>query len=269
MVQALLLTAKVGASDDYRCEEGVTRPHDTECNLYYECSVGEYITRFCPGNLHFSVTEGVCDYPSSAGCQLGPVPTNAPITESPETQPPVTEPPTTETPETHPPPPQATSCSDGTDGTTFPHPYCGLFYICSGGVAYESPCPVGLHWSVAVNRCDSPDVAECVDGAAPYQPGAIPIPEPVTDGPSIVTPATVRPPVNPDGSCPAENEPGILVHLAHPDCGRFYVCDWGVPYELICPGETHFNILNNVCDSPKEANCTPGAAPEQPNAVRP
>lgn len=279
LVQTLLLTAKVGASDEtYICEEGVTRSHDTDCGLYYQCSVGEYITRACPEGLHFNPRESACDYPSSAGCQLGPVPTNAPATqppatevpatEIPETQPPTPQPPATETPETQPPPPQTSSCTDSVDGTTFPHPNCGMFYICSAGIAFESPCPGGLHWSVSIDMCDFPEAAECIEGAAPYQPGGIPITEPQTDSPiAVTTPA--QPPINPDGSCPAYNVPGTLVHLAHPDCNRFYVCDWGIPYEMICPDNTHFNIKINVCDAPIEANCTPGAAIEQPGAVRP
>lgn len=258
----MLLTAKVGASDEtYLCEEGMTRSHDTDCNLYYECSVGEYITRACPEGLHFNPKERACDYPSSAGCSLGPVPT-----QTPGIQPPGTEP-ATDTPETQS-PPQSSSCSGSVDGTTFPHPNCGLFYICSGGVAFESSCPGGLHWSVVIDRCDFPEAAECIEGAAPYQPGGVVIPELETDAPTAPS-STSLPPINPDGSCPAYNVPGTLVHLAHPDCNRFYVCDWGVPYEMKCPDHTHFNIEINVCDAPVKANCTPGVAPEQPGAVRP
>lgn len=62
--------------------------------------------------------------------------------------------------------------------------------------------------------------------------------------------------------CPAI-DPEFAVHLPHPQCTKFYKCSNGVPYELECPDELHFNQDKSVCDWPIDAGCVEGAAPPQ------
>ncbi|CAG2113602.1 unnamed protein product, partial [Medioppia subpectinata] len=39
---------------------------------------------------------------------------------------------------------------------------CESYIQCTaGGVAYEMPCPVGLHWNNRAKLCDYPEVADC------------------------------------------------------------------------------------------------------------
>ncbi|GJQ81030.1 hypothetical protein Trydic_g21840, partial [Trypoxylus dichotomus] len=39
------------------------------------------------------------------------------------------------------------------------------------------------------------------------------------------------------------------------DCSIFYKCNWGVPVQMQCPNNLHFNPVLNVCDWPASAGC--------------
>ncbi|XP_003428113.1 peritrophin-1-like [Nasonia vitripennis] len=38
---------------------------------------------------------------------------------------------------------------------------CTTYYQCSGGFAWEMPCPTGLHWNAKAKTCDWPEGACC------------------------------------------------------------------------------------------------------------
>lgn len=172
------------------CAEGETSPHPTHCNLYIECSFGGHIDRECPDGLHFNNAEKVCDYPSTAGCLFEVHPQTTTSSDSSIT-PSVTALPTTDFDDNDDDDDDGDDDDDDDDDASvhindchdvdrdqfvLPHPQCDHFYLCSNGNAYESTCMGGYHWSIENNRCDLPSAAQCVDGSAPEQPGAIPAP---------------------------------------------------------------------------------------------
>lgn len=133
------------------CEDGETKAHETNCNFYYECASNEFILRECPATLYFNTQLGVCDYPLSANCICLDCSTTI------------------------------KSCPKENDPDVdilLPHPNCNRFYQCDWGVPYERICPAGLNFNKEDNVCSFVSDAKCVEGAAPAQPGAIPITEP-------------------------------------------------------------------------------------------
>lgn len=171
------------------CAEGETSPHSTDCNLYIECSFGEYIDRECPAGLHFNNAEKVCDYPSTAGCQFEVDPTTIEPTQQTTTDSTLSTTDDNDDEDDDEDEEYASApnndCHDAArDQFTLPHPQCDHFYLCSNGNAYVGTCMGGNHWNIEQNRCDLPNVAQCIDGAAPEQPGAIPVPTEETQAPS-------------------------------------------------------------------------------------
>lgn len=274
------------------CEEGYKKSHPLDCGLYLECVYGHFISRDCPKDLHFNGELMVCDYPHSAGCVINicfdqPDGSTFPhntyryfiicingipnedycaieydfdvstgictdFQTTPWTTPTTT---TTIRPPSQPP----TTCTNAPDGTTFPHPFCSMYYFCYGGRAHEDMCPPDMHWHVELKMCNYIAAANCKDGEAKEQPDAIPMPTFPTDIPDagVTTPSssittTKSPPTPPN--CPATN-PEFAVLLPHADCGRYYKCVWGVPVEMKCPQGLHFNVKSSVCDYPERAGC--------------
>lgn len=68
-------------------------------------------------------------------------------------------------------------------------------------------------------------------------------------------------------SCPAADSMNYAVHLPHPTCNLYYICVFGVPVERPCANGTEWNPRNISCDWPSSANCQPGAASLQWNAI--
>ncbi|GBO30310.1 Peritrophin-1, partial [Araneus ventricosus] len=60
------------------------------------------------------------------------------------------------------------------------------------------------------------------------------------------------------GQCPSENpdQPVLLPH--EKDCGKFYICDAGVPHLKSCQPGLHFNPALHACDYPDNAGCDSG-----------
>uniref|UniRef100_A0A8D8A6Z3 (northern house mosquito) hypothetical protein n=2 Tax=Culex pipiens TaxID=7175 RepID=A0A8D8A6Z3_CULPI len=73
--------------------------------------------------------------------------------------------------------------------TFFPHVDCGKFYKCNKGIKCEMNCPAGLHWSVALVRCEWPNIA-CCDPRIPCE--GIPSPPiPTIPVPPVTTAAPI------------------------------------------------------------------------------
>lgn len=168
------------------CIQGEMKSHPTNCNAYLECVHDGFMERYCRAHLHFNEVMQYCDYPYNVNCSSeetepeGPttIPT-APTTEIdaetpiyPSTEASTVYPsslPTTESPN----PPIPTSCADLSTGGNLPHPNCKLFYHCNDGFPTEICCGFGRHYSIALNNCVAPNIANCTEGAAPEQPEAI------------------------------------------------------------------------------------------------
>lgn len=112
---------------------------------------------------------------------------------------------------------------------------CTTYLICSNSELLTRPCPEGLHFNAALLVCDYPANARCQ---------AIPAGE--------------------ANACPTND---VEKFLGHPNCDKYYVCNYGVPYEQRCSNGLHWSIAENTCDWKESANCTEGESPAQPGAV--
>lgn len=131
-------------------------------------------------------------------------------------------------------------CPPNNDGLVvhLPHEYdCTKFYKCDWGVPVLFDCqPPGTHWSIASDRCEWPNVANCqLSGSSSTSS---------TTSTSTQTTTTVR---QTDPRCPPNND-GLVVHLPHEyDCTKFYKCDWGIPVLFDCqPPGTHWRYEHNI-----------------------
>jgi len=123
--------AETEAPAETECAPGI-HPHETECNLYYQCDHG---TRFpdqeCPEGLLFNPDLLVCDWAQNVDCDNDD---------------------------------EATSEADPEceDGLYMVEGECGMFYQCENGVKYEDQaCPDGLMFNEELSYCDWPENVDC------------------------------------------------------------------------------------------------------------
>ncbi|CAO1339668.1 unnamed protein product [Diamesa tonsa] len=45
-------------------------PHESDCNLFYQCAKNGPVMKHCPDNLHFHSKTNNCEYPEKAGCAV-------------------------------------------------------------------------------------------------------------------------------------------------------------------------------------------------------
>lgn len=115
------------------------------------------------------------------------------------------------------------------ESKVFPHETnCSLFYKCFLDEKRLIECPPNMHFHKESLTCVSKFEAQC---------------EPINDQ------------VNEQG-CPIFDDPMIPTLLPNPNnCNSFFKCAWGVPIEIKCPNDWHFDPINNWCDEPEAANC--------------
>jgi hypothetical protein len=215
----------MGQGADPRCppsNEGwaVHIPHEYDCTKFYKCDWGVPKLFECEPGLHFSVTTERCEYPEDANCELGTATTRPTTTRS-----------TTSLVTTTTPYPVGARCpidDDPFNNPIFlPHEEdCSLFYMCFFGdlILYQCSVP-GTHWSVELNRCDDPEIANCRLGQ---------------ETSSLATTTTRRPW---DPRCPLIEDPENPVHLPHEyNCNLFYRCDNGERLLEYCPGGIHWRF---------------------------
>lgn len=111
----------------------------------------------------------------------------------------------------------------------FPHPYyCSQFIECLNGVYSVINCPPGLHFTPSAGFCDLP--SDCLDS-------------PVQTSPATVIPEGG----SPIGECPETNGESPVFLADSVDNSVYYVCNWGIPIEMVCPSGSHFNVNLSVC----------------------
>lgn len=155
----------------------------------------------------------------------------------------------------------ACGADDLYEGAYLPHPDCTLFYQCEHGIPHTLSCPPGLYFNAIENICDWPLDSGCVNGAAPPQDDARPLPPPPpeADPPAVQVPGEYS-------SCQSPIV-DYTVLLPHPQCTLFYKCVHGIPWVQSCPDGLEWNVAETSCDWPGNANCVENAAPPQPDAM--
>ncbi|KAK9747265.1 Chitin binding Peritrophin-A domain [Popillia japonica] len=214
-----------------------------DCSVFYFCNWGEPIEFVCPNGLLFNLERNSCDWAEDTECSV--------VTEE---------------------VPTCDGCSrakcpaiNDDYVTFFPHDTdCGKYCMCDWGVAYERPCPAGLHWNTKLDVCDWPHSAGCTlgeDGGCNAATEDTPTENSSTEDSSTdsSTNSTDIPPISSEGCenimCP-ENNKGNVTFFPHEDnCERYCVCNWGNAISMSCPPGLHFNTDLEVCDNIGSANC--------------
>nr|XP_022920113.1 probable chitinase 10 [Onthophagus taurus] len=170
---------------------------DNDCTVFYKCDWGKPVKFDCPSDLHFNKELEVCDWPDKAGCNGdggddGGSSSSSSSSESDEgDDEEVVEGGDDEEVEGGDGNVEEDSSSSSSSSSSesdesgdgngqgrcpndpcpkengdFPHYFahpetCGRFCQCDWGVAYDMPCPDGLHFNTKLNVCDWPADAGC------------------------------------------------------------------------------------------------------------
>uniref|UniRef100_A0A182QVB1 Chitin-binding type-2 domain-containing protein n=1 Tax=Anopheles farauti TaxID=69004 RepID=A0A182QVB1_9DIPT len=144
---------------------------------------------------------------------------------------------------------------------------CTQFYQCDHGTAYLIQCPAGLHFNTHLNVCDYPRNVDCngpvlnsAGTRAPNTGGSVGS----HPGPSSQTCPICQSSkhmVRNHHNCPAKNGHYPVMFRHQSDCSKFYQCDHGNAFEIQCPAGLHFNTAINVCDYPRNVDCSDAGAP--------
>ncbi|KAK2576108.1 hypothetical protein KPH14_007442 [Odynerus spinipes] len=251
--------------DDETCENGTYRPHECQCNFFYECTDNLLILHHCSHGLHWnqeqasykancinkegSTTDTDSENGNSVAQTKVPSTTRLPLTTvpstatNPTTVPPITTDPTTVYPTT-------------TDVTKI-----------SSTVTYSTTVP-----STATNPTTVPPITTDPTTVYPTTTDVTKISstviysttvsstaaDPTTvfstrDASTIIATSTNLPDITKE--CPPDNS-GTVVHLPHEsDCSLYYKCDAGRKVVQSCPPSLHYNSALQVCDWAANANC--------------
>ncbi|EDS30450.1 conserved hypothetical protein [Culex quinquefasciatus] len=177
---------------------------------------------WCPGGLHWNSAANRCDWPFLGDCSTGPSSTGPPPADCPLDY-------------------RCPAFDNPWDPTLLPHPGdCTKFIKCENRRGCVRSCPEGLHWSIAHNRCEWPNVAGC-DPKIPIDPECPICP---------CTPCRMRGDRHPcvDNSACKRNMLSSLSLPYEQDYTRFYECLGGKACLLDCPRGTRFNRSRQRCE---------------------
>ncbi|KAG8229160.1 hypothetical protein J437_LFUL009230 [Ladona fulva] len=144
-------------------------------------------------------------------------------------------------------------CSTATDGTLKPNPKeCGSFCECAPGGPVMLKCPLGLHFSVATNKCEQPWNAGCKQ-----------------DLKVLISTQHHHHARNCDKQIGECKKSPVGTFLRNPgDCGSYCRCDGTTAVWMPCPVGLHFSLSTNKCEYPGVAGCIPaptsGPSPTHP-----
>lgn len=132
------------------------------------------------------------------------------------------------------------SCDDAPDFSYVPSEIsCSLYYQCFDGFETPLTCPPGLEFSVQLQGCTSPELAECD----------------IADDPDAV------------GVC--DNQPNFSYVARNGTCTLYYACVNGSPFLLSCPSGLFFDVGQQTCVLPELSSCVPPATPPPPTQPPP
>uniref|UniRef100_A0A182WC58 Chitin-binding type-2 domain-containing protein n=1 Tax=Anopheles minimus TaxID=112268 RepID=A0A182WC58_9DIPT len=147
---------------------------------------------------------------------------------------------------------------------------CTQFFQCDHGTAYLIQCPAGLHFNTRINVCDyarnvncagpvmSPETSTAVSHGGGASPSYCHICQ------------EAKHVIRNHPNCPTKNGYYPVFFRHQTDCSKYYQCDNGVAFEIVCPAGLHFNTAINVCDYPRNVDCTGGdASPAAPSSEAP
>ena len=183
-------------------ESGVDKdvyfPHACNCSKFYQCANGVPVERECGRDTVWNAEENVCGWPGASNC-INP------------------------------------SCPQEYASMFFSNPRdCSYYYECVDGTPVCKTCAHGLHWNMAMLKCDLPCSAGCAEDRE-------------TNSSTGGVSETIQ--------CAAV--PDLTTYLDPEDCAGFYVCTQGVLYHRRCLAGLYFNPNINICDFPNHVTCKP------------
>ncbi|XP_023161469.2 mucin-2 [Drosophila hydei] len=244
---------------------GTLVPYPNNCGKYIVCQEPIPVGYDCPEGLEFSPTQLECMDPELANCI--PKPTTATTTSSPSTTPFTTKPTTYTTPDTTlstpttPDVPCNTSpdtSSTVTDTTTPNTPETSTTVTDSTTpttTTTDVPCNTSPDTSSTVTASTTPNTPETsstvIDTTSPMTTETPPSTTVATTQRTTSGPTTIHPDT-PNICC---GHPLGTV-LPYPnDCNRYVVCDYPIPYAVVCGEGTLFDAEYLQCTANENVNC--------------
>ncbi|XP_070153654.1 uncharacterized protein, partial [Polyergus mexicanus] len=212
---------------DNKCsQEGRAFRHETDCSLYYLCSNGKKILKYCKAGLHFNVTLQMCNYPYKS-CNLSD---NTLLITTLNVCP-----------------------LNSIEKVRFPHKCkCTHYYECVNERNFLFECPDGLHFDNIQQVCK--DTAEA--GCATFPESTPTSIIPTTKLPEETDKTTTNnlDPSTCIGTCP-DADPSFAVILSNKDCKKFCMCSSGIAWVQSCPEPLYFDSKDKVCKYKRDAVC--------------
>lgn len=143
---------------------------------------------------------------------------------------------------------------------------CSQFFQCDHGTAYLIQCPAGLHFNTRINVCDYPRNVDC---SGPVQnPETAPGSSGGTQGGGASASCAIcqaaKHVIRNHPNCPTKNGYYPVMFRHRTECTKYYQCDHGTAFEIVCPAGLYFNTAINVCDYPQNVDCSGAAGPAAP-----
>uniref|UniRef100_A0A182NJ62 Chitin-binding type-2 domain-containing protein n=1 Tax=Anopheles dirus TaxID=7168 RepID=A0A182NJ62_9DIPT len=165
---------------------------------------------------------------------------------------------------------------------------CGKFYECNRGTAYEFLCSEGLAFNEEAKICEPASRVRCPPEDAKEKERSVThelVSERSDDGHQRPRDSIAgqnrtcnickkaKQAIARHANCPTSNGYYPVMFRNAKDCSQFYQCDHGTAYLIQCPAGLHFNTRINVCDYPRNVDCSgpvlnPAASTSAPSSSR-
>ncbi|XP_076168774.1 uncharacterized protein LOC143147413 [Ptiloglossa arizonensis] len=236
----------------------VRLPHKRNCSLYYNCKDGVKTVQRCTTGLFFDEIMGMCAWWKDVDCGSRSTRQTSPTENAASTIDEIY------TPES------------SNEILRLPHPcVCNLYYRFVDGVTYRRFCPEGQEFDYIHQVCGEPETVHCVRPIPPpmtpkstYSPSTTPKSTYTSSTTSKFTYSLSTTTNRPDYTgfpigrvCPSW---GTVKYPHEYDCSRYYECKNGVKELAKCLEGHYFNDLLQICDLPRNTNCTTGHGNECP-----
>ncbi|KAI4483568.1 hypothetical protein M0804_007828 [Polistes exclamans] len=220
------------------CVEGTFKPHECECDIYFECKDNQYIQRKCGNGLHWNRVSNICTSPDSAGC-----------------------------PNYHP-----KICDEGSYKPD--DKLCDVYYKCENNKYVPKYCSAGFHWNRITNTCTDPASAHCPNAPRVCLEGSYKPHECRCDiyfecrdnqyiqricSNGLHWNRITNICTNPDSAGCPNYHPKICDEGSHKphetECDIYYECQNNAYVRLKCSSGLHWDRIHNYCTTPDNAKC--------------